>query len=402
MKHPCFSKYLRLGTYLLVLIPLFTSAQTRDFVLKDGDRVVFVGNGLFENDLQFGYLEFALTTRFPTRNIVYRNLGWSGDDVFGASRSYYTNPPTPYQLLIEQITQAQPTVVFVGYGAAEAQEGQAGVAKFKAGYNQLLDVIDQLGAQAILLSPIPVLTADAEQRNRDLQLYGNLIATVAKERNKRFIDLFDPILKYDTYQLLMDDGYQLNEAGYYFLSQVVETGLGFPDRRRAIQVKYSKNGSSVSAPAEVLASVTDHALMAFRINDPLLPFPLPAKHPELFEDRNSMTITGLKKGFYKLVDGNKLIQSGSKKAWAQGLPVTQGSSFDQSNRLIKLIMKKNELFFYQYRPLNRTYIVGFRSYEQGKHTQELDEMNVTIKWLETQIMLNSQPKPAIYELRAAE
>ncbi len=394
--------YLGLWFTLLACFPLLVFGQQPTFDLKSGDRVVFVGNGLFENDLQFGYLEFALTTRFPERNIVFRNLGWSGDNVFGESRSYYTNPPTPYQLLIDQITQAKPTVVFVGYGAAEAQEGLAGVAKFKEGYNQLLNVIDQLGAKAILLSPIPVLTAEAGSRNRNLQLYGNLIAEIAKQRNIQFIDIFEPILQFDKKEELMDDGYQLNESGYYYLSQVVENGLGFPNRKEEIQVKYSKNRTSVSAPAEVMRSEAKEASLAFSINEPLLPLPLPTKNPEIFADQNSVTVTGLKKGYYSLVCENKVVQSGSNKAWTNGISITHGGYFDQSEHLINLILKKNELFFYQYRPLNRTYIVGFRSYEQGKHVQELDEMNVTIKWLETQIMLNSKPKPAIYELRAIE
>jgi hypothetical protein len=96
------------------------------FDLKDGDRVVFLGNSIFENEFQYGYLELALTTRFADKGITFRNLGWTGDNVWGEARSTYTNPPTPYEHLIEDITKTKPTVVFLGYGGVEAQEGQAG------------------------------------------------------------------------------------------------------------------------------------------------------------------------------------------------------------------------------------------------------------------------------------
>ena len=115
-----------------------THVSNTPFELKNGDRVVFLGNSLFENDLQYGYLELALTTRWPNRQVTYRNIGWTGDTVWGEARSYIT-PPSPYDLLIDQLTKAQPTVVFIAYGAIEALEGEAGLARFTEGLNQLLD-----------------------------------------------------------------------------------------------------------------------------------------------------------------------------------------------------------------------------------------------------------------------
>ncbi len=157
-----------------------SKASIEPFTLRNGDRVVFLGNSLMENDLLYGYLELALTTRWPDRNVTFRNIGWSGDTVFGDARSYFTNPPTPYELLMKQITDAQPTVVFVAYGGVEAQEGEAGLARFNEGLNQLLDKIEELGAKAVLLSPIPVLSSvKTDQRNAMLQRYAASIATTA-------------------------------------------------------------------------------------------------------------------------------------------------------------------------------------------------------------------------------
>jgi hypothetical protein len=56
------------------------------------------------------------------------------------------------------------------------------------------------------------------------------------------------------------------------------------------------------------------------------------------------------------------------------------------------------LFFQQYRPQNKTYILGFRSYEQGRHAKGLEELSIIITWLEGQIALNRLPKSKIYQL----
>ncbi len=161
------------------------------FELNNGDRVVFLGNSLFENDQQFGYLEFALTSRWPERDITFRNLGWSGDTVFGEARSYFTNPPSAYELLIQQLTMARPTVVFIAYGANEAEGGKAGISSFKQGLNQLIDKIEELGAKTILFSPIPLQSAGSPgiltTRNNNLKLYSSAIAETASERDMLFV-----------------------------------------------------------------------------------------------------------------------------------------------------------------------------------------------------------------------
>ena len=63
--------------YLLLLlfaIPFMLHAQNQtskdgEFELNDNDRVVFLGNSLFESD-KYGYLELALTTRWPDKKLL--------------------------------------------------------------------------------------------------------------------------------------------------------------------------------------------------------------------------------------------------------------------------------------------------------------------------------------------
>jgi len=403
-----------LRTNLLVFLYLFCGsvfAQTTPksvneslqspFELKSGDRVVFVGNSLFEDDFQYGYLELALTTRWPGREVTYRNLGWTGDNVFGVARSTITNPPTGYDLLMEHLTKSQPTVVFVGYGGVEAQEGEAGLATFKDGLTKLLDKIDQLGARTILLSPIPILSADSvanlAKRNAMLERYTAIIAKTAEEHGKRFVDLFRPIQEANKSAVLTEDGVHLNEAGYYYLATSLEKGLGLAPRTGPVMITVAKAGAEAGTPVKIREADPKTNHLTFTIDEPYLPLPVSGSGA-VTRERQVIKIAGLKKGIYTLTADDEEVITAPASQWEAGVDIRQGPAFEQVRELQHMILKKNELFFFQYRPLNTTYILGMRAYEQGRHAKGLEEQSLIIKWLEGQIALERIPKPSVYKL----
>jgi lysophospholipase L1-like esterase len=370
--------------------------------LKDGDRVVFLGNSLFENELQHGYLEFALTTRWPNRNVTYRNIGWNGDTVWGEARSFITNPPSAYELLIQQLTNAQPTVVFIAYGAIESLAGEAGLPRFDQGLNQLLDKIVQLGAKAILLSPIPMLAAATEEellaRNTMRARYATAIAKTATARGVRYIDIFTPLQERNKSVSLSDNGVHLNETGYYYLAAALEEQLGLSPRHAPASINVSRNGATAIAPAALVEPGASKETVKFTLPEAYLPLPLPGGEGKKPDSARLLKITGLKKGFYTLTSGEYQVVTASAKEWQEGVTIAAGAAFIQAANLQEKIVKKNEVFFHQYRPQNRTYILGFRSYEQGRHAQGLEDLNFIITWLEGQIALNRTPKPNVYQL----
>lgn len=403
-----------LRTSLLVFLYLFcgsvvaqttptsiTESLQTPFELKNGDRVVFLGNSLFEDDFQYGYLELALTTRWPGRDVTYRNLGWTGDNVYGVARSTITNPPTGYDLLMEHITKAQPTVVFVGYGGIEAQEGEAGLAMFTDGLTKLIDKIDQLGARTVLLSPIPVLSADSvanlTKRNAMLERYAATIAKMAEERGKRFVDLFKPIQEAGKTAVLTDDGVHLNEAGYYYLATILEKGLGLAPRTKPVMITMAKTGAEAAAPVKLLETDSKTNRLTFTLDESYLQLPVHETNVDAGA-RQVLKIAGLKKGIYTLNADDEEILTASANQWEAGVDIRQGPAFEQVRELQHMIVKKNELFFFQYRPLNTTYILGMRAHEQGRHAKGLEEQSLIIKWLEGQIALKRIPKPSVYKL----
>ena len=178
---------------LLGLLPTATRAET-PFELKDGDRVVLLGNTFIERDQSHGYLETLLIRRYPDRTITFRNLGWSGDDVFGHARAGFDPPASGFPRLVEHVTALRPTVILVGYGANEAFEGPSGLPGFHYGFDQLLDALARTGARIVLLSPLrqedlgrPL--PDPAAHNKDLGLYRDAIAQTATARGYPFVDL---------------------------------------------------------------------------------------------------------------------------------------------------------------------------------------------------------------------
>src|SRR6267143_3495666 len=64
------------------------AAALEPFELKDGDRVLFIGDTFFEREVEYGHIETRLTAAFPDRNITFRNLAWAADTPMGRSREF--------------------------------------------------------------------------------------------------------------------------------------------------------------------------------------------------------------------------------------------------------------------------------------------------------------------------
>src|SRR5438132_11114687 len=60
------------------------------FELRPGEHVCIIGNTLADRMQHDGWLETYLQSRFPKHQLVFRNLGFSGDEVAG-----YTDRPDP-------------------------------------------------------------------------------------------------------------------------------------------------------------------------------------------------------------------------------------------------------------------------------------------------------------------
>jgi hypothetical protein len=124
-------------------------------LLRTGDRIAFVGDAFFEREYQFGLIETALTLAHRDKALTFRSLGWSGDTVWGEARAYRGEPKDGYAELMKSLDLADPTVIFVAYGANESFAEDEGLTAFLEQYRQLLDDLTRHTPRIVLLTPLP-------------------------------------------------------------------------------------------------------------------------------------------------------------------------------------------------------------------------------------------------------
>jgi len=201
------------------------------FEFKDGDRVVFIGSTLIEREQKYGYWEHALTLKNKDKNVLFRNLGWSGDTVFGEARNIFDSSPKGYERLVELTKEIKPTVVVICYGHNESFSGPSGVAKFTAGLEKLIDALAPTKARIVLMSPTPFEKADVlpnpEPNNENLALYRDGLKATAEKRKLEFVDLFERVATWSQSRptpgptKLTDNGLHLTPESYRFTASML-------------------------------------------------------------------------------------------------------------------------------------------------------------------------------------
>src|ERR1700712_1198771 len=102
------------------------TARAEGFDLKPGDHISIIGNTLADRMQHDGWLEAHLVSRFPEHDLVFRNLGFSGDELTLRLRSQDFGTPD------EWLTRTRTDVVFAFFAYNESFAGKAGLEKFKA------------------------------------------------------------------------------------------------------------------------------------------------------------------------------------------------------------------------------------------------------------------------------
>jgi lysophospholipase L1-like esterase len=361
------------------------------FELKDGDRVILIGGTLIEREQKYGYWETALTVRFPDRNVTFRNLGWSGDTVWGESRAAFDTPVQGYKRLIDLALAEKPTVIVVGYGTGESFAGAAGLDKFKQQYNKLLDDLAPAKARFVLFGPpeledLPQPLPDTTAQNANVHTYAAAIRQIAEKRGYKFVplaDLFGEAKAVLPDEPLTDDGMHLTGFGYYRLAKYVLREIADLPADDAIELKGTEKRT---------------------VKHTRLPLPAAPDNPPVPFSPSCRLVKamGLPDGNFALrIDGTAVAEQLAKK-WAQGVCVTKGPEIDQSEKLRRTIVEKNREYFYRWRPQNETYLFGFRKHEQGKNAAEVVQFDPIVAGLEKEIAKLRVPVEHTYELVPAK
>jgi len=253
--------------FVLCAIVVFasTALPAATFELKKGDHICLIGNALPERMQHFGWLETYISARYPQHELVFRNMGYSGDEVngyrelysrmrsmdFGSQDQWLAGEapiPQPQKLNKDapvsknrfEHTNTRADVVFVFYGYNESFADKAGLAKFKEDLDRFIKHTRaqrynrKSASRLVLFSPIahenlrdPNLP-DGTENNRRLDLYTHAMADVATADGVFFVDLFTPtrrLFETSTGPKATINGIHLNEYGDEIVARVAYEGL---------------------------------------------------------------------------------------------------------------------------------------------------------------------------------
>lgn len=225
---------------------------------QQGERLVFIGNGLAERDVYYSRLETELHLRYPHNALFVRNMGHVGDTpgfrphpsrvtqwAFPGAEKFHPELnvhhgkgffPMPDEWLA--FLKADTVVAFFGYN--ESFDGPTRVANFEAELDAwvvhtLSKAYNGTAApRLVLVSPVAFEDQSAkrdlpngEKENANLALYADAVKAVAKKHGLTFVDLFNPTkaLYAQAKQPLTSGGFVPTEEGYKILAELLADGV---------------------------------------------------------------------------------------------------------------------------------------------------------------------------------
>lgn len=393
-------------------------AEKPAFELRDGDRVVFLGNTLIERMARYGYVEAALTARWPDRNITFRNLGWSGDTVWAESRGLFDPPAKAYARMLKHVGELQPTVIFLGYGNVEAfdiaDEIGAGVKYAEAAkpfldqYGKLLDDLHAVAANRcrfVLIPPLPRGdeiggTPTGKYNDVTNALYGSIEERFGERSRTLFADVFTNVPPPDNeyYPGESDDGLHYNargyrrfarHLGYTLFGETTTTGHGVGLRITDDSIREESRSQHIaSCNAAKLAGGLKIAIRTRVVGTPV----------DCSNADVGLWVDGIPAGTYALRSDEHELARSATVGDSLAIPLVD----PQFEVLRKAIVEKNRLYFLKWRPQNVTYLTLFRKHEQGNNAAELAEFDKLVAEKEAEIAKLRQPVKRTYELIRVE
>jgi glucose/arabinose dehydrogenase len=264
------------------------AAQAAGLELNKGDHICIIGNTLAERMQHDGWLETLIHSRFPNRELVFRNLGYSGDEIelgnrlrsmdFGSPDQWLAGiapVPQPNKLSPRdevpenrfERTNTKADVIFTFFGYNESFAGEPGLQKFKQDLEAFIKHTleqkynGQTAPRLVLFSPIAQEPLDdpnllgkeaVAAANARIALYAAAMQEIATAQEVVYVDLFRPTSAY--YQKaaaprLTINGIHLNAEGNKFVARSIDGALFGPrpnsppvsDLERLRQVVNDKN-----------------------------------------------------------------------------------------------------------------------------------------------------------------
>ncbi|MHB9005940.1 MAG: SGNH/GDSL hydrolase family protein [Limisphaerales bacterium] len=342
------------------------------FELKDGDRVVWLGDRFLGGEVANGYLETRLTTQYPDRRLTFRPLLWLTNHPLAQTREFAGDW---LQELLAEVAATKPTVAIIGYGTTMAQAGPSAVPAFRTNYMRLIEGLKSVHPtnpiRLVLLTPNGQPSANADEAlsplNDSLKLVAEVIRTFGTNDAVEVVDLFawsmsdgafvqsEAAKPGVAFPELTEGAADPSPYGWIRLTFGLERGLGWAPA--TWRLGYLADGSLRGGGfgVEILERHRSAESATLKLRETRLP---PSGLGAFDDPPNSrpqcyMQVSGFNPGVYELqVDGRPILR-GSNGEWARYVIVGKGPSWDQTDQVRRLIVEKNRLFLERWNPEGR-------------------------------------------------
>ncbi|MGA9772319.1 MAG: SGNH/GDSL hydrolase family protein [Blastocatellia bacterium] len=283
----------------LIFLLLLIVEQATGFYIKDGDRVVFYGDSITEQNLYTAFVETYILTRFPRLSVSFINSGWSGDWVVGGGGGKID------ERLRRDVFAHKPTVMTVMVGMNDGTYQEFDPAYFKVyseGYERMLtllkDELPQLRITLLQPSPFDDWTDSHAWRlappvksgyNAVMARYGQFVAELAKERNLAVADmnalLVEVIRKAQTTdpalaQKIIPDRIHPAAAGHLLMAMSLLKSWDGPATVTAVELD-AQSTRILSSENTKIAALSTGDKISWTQTDMSLPLPLDMKDAAL-------------------------------------------------------------------------------------------------------------------------
>lgn len=331
-----------------------STAGKADLQLKAGDRVVFYGDSITEQNCYTQYVEQFVECRYPELKIHFFNAGWGGDSAGGGLGR-----------LNRDVLPLKPTVVTLFFGMNDGRYSPLSddiLNNYRNTMESLIKALLAKGIRVIVFTP-PCIDTDKRPLpyyNATLEGLGKAAIELAVKYHLSYADVYHPMLAYQTAQKAKTAGYSFsldgvhpNPAGHRVISYEMLAAFGVTAMPAlgSIDLKTSQTTGGVSLASNVNHVVT---LTASPAN---VPYWVDPADSESIDDvygcgladlaGQKLTVSGLDPGNYVITVGGATFPT-TADALAKGFPIL-GTYSDVGQNMHELINQKDGLYFTAWR-----------------------------------------------------
>lgn len=403
-----------LTSLVLIASLLLTGSARAEFPVKNGDRVLFLGDSITEQYQYSTDLELYLTTRFPNWRLSFVNAGISGDRAVGGANRFASH-----------VLAEQPTFITINFGMNDAGYGafNPGLHKeFLDNTTKMLAAAKEKNVRVALLSPNAVDRRIQERFKLYLETQKEFYAPLkdlAAQHGAVFVDQYAKtraaVEKMETDKadkvIPYPDGFHTGPPGGLLMAHSILTGLEAPALVSEVTIKIGAD-TAETKNCIVSSLMTRKQRVSFTREDKALPLPVQKSWVSILpyvndlNDLNQYTlmIRGLDDYEYDIRIDDQLVATRSAMQLALGTNLgnlTEGPIHAQGQEVLDAIDKKNELLHRRFRDVVMFNVPAWLADIGNERKQkELEKRWAEITERQAKIYELAQPKPRKWVIEA--